>query len=145
MCSADVLPTELTALPGIHHFQAQSLTIFTENEPQPVTLDGEVSTQTAVQARVAEEQLELLVPGDTCGNAVSTRTAAIWIAYVMDDSVSGAYSYHPFDSYLLSWVPDPLIKVVQHGMDCNSDHCHHWIADLDSVFIQQLRQAGLIV
>lgn len=66
-----------------------------------------------------------------------------WIAYV-GDSVNGTRHYHPFDSYLLSWVPDPLIEVVQHGMDCNSDNCHHWVNDLDSVFIRQLRQTGLI-
>ncbi len=78
--SPDLLPAEFTTLPGIHHFQARSVTIFIENEPQPVTLDGEVSIQTPVEARVAEEQLELLVPRDACGSAASTRTAAIWIA-----------------------------------------------------------------
>lgn len=76
----DLLPAQFTALPGIHHLQARSVTIFTENEPQPVTLDGEVSTQTPVEARVAEEQLELLVPKDACGSAASTRAAAIWTA-----------------------------------------------------------------
>jgi diacylglycerol kinase family enzyme len=44
--SADLLPAELTALAGIHHFQARSVTIFTKNEPQLVTLDGEVLAQT---------------------------------------------------------------------------------------------------
>lgn len=78
--SPDLLPAELTAHPGIHHFQARSVTICTENEPQPVTLDGEVATQTPVEARVAEEQLELFVPRDACGSAVSARAAAIWIA-----------------------------------------------------------------
>ena len=68
-----------------------------------------------------------------------------WLVYVMGDEVSGTYYYHPFDSYLLSWVPDPLIEMVQDAMDCNSDACHHWIADLDSPFIRQLRQAGLIL
>jgi hypothetical protein len=67
-----------------------------------------------------------------------------WIAYVMGDSVSGTPYYHPFDSYLLSWVPDPLIEMVQGSMDRNSDDCHHWVNGLDSAFIRQLRQAALI-
>ncbi|GHO98743.1 hypothetical protein KSF_087910 [Reticulibacter mediterranei] len=76
----DLLPAELTALPGIHHLQARSMTIFTENEPQPVTLDGEVSTQTPVEACVADEQLELLVPQDASGSAASTKAQAMWTA-----------------------------------------------------------------
>lgn len=68
-----------------------------------------------------------------------------WIAYVMGDPVNGSRYYHPFDSYLLSWVPDSLVEVVQHGMDCNSDVCQHWITDLDSPFTRQLRQSGLIM
>ena len=58
----DLLSAELTNIPGVHHVQARSLTIFTENGPQAVTLDGEVCAQTPVEARVADEQLRLLVP-----------------------------------------------------------------------------------
>lgn len=76
----DLLPAELTTLPGIHHFQARSVTIFTENELHPVTLDGEVSTQTPVEACVASEQLELLVPCDARGSATNTKAAATWTA-----------------------------------------------------------------
>ncbi len=65
----DLLPIELTDIPGVHHIQARSMLILTENEAQAVTLDGEVSTQTPVEARVADEQLRLLVPEDTEWNA----------------------------------------------------------------------------
>ncbi len=58
----DLLSAELTNIPGVHHVQARNLTIFTENGPQAVTLDGEVCAQTPVEARVADEQLRLLVP-----------------------------------------------------------------------------------
>jgi diacylglycerol kinase (ATP) len=58
----DLLPAELTNIPGVHHVQARNLTLFTEDEPQAVTLDGEVCTQTPVEVRVADEQLRLLVP-----------------------------------------------------------------------------------
>lgn len=58
----DLLSAELTNIPGVHHVQARSLTIFTENGPEAVTLDGEVCTQTPVEACVADEQLRILVP-----------------------------------------------------------------------------------
>lgn len=73
--SPEVLRTTFATLPGTHHIQARSVTIFTEHNPQPVTLDGEVSTQTPVEARVAQERLELLVPRDRCERAPSTRAA----------------------------------------------------------------------
>ena len=58
----DLLPVELTDIPGIHHIQARSVTILTEDEPQAVTLDGEVYMRTPVEACVADERLWLLVP-----------------------------------------------------------------------------------
>jgi diacylglycerol kinase (ATP) len=74
----DLLPAEFTDIPGIHHIQARSVTIFTENEPQAVTLDGEVYTQTPVEARVADEQLQLLVPEDACWSATRNKAEATW-------------------------------------------------------------------
>lgn len=61
----DLLPAVLTDIPGVHHVQARSVTIFTENEPQAVTVDGEVYTQTPVEACLADEQLQLIVPSCT--------------------------------------------------------------------------------
>ncbi len=74
----DLLPAELTDIPGIHHIQARSVTILTENEPQAVTLDGEVSTHTPVEAYVADEQLQLLVPEDVCWSATRNKAEATW-------------------------------------------------------------------
>lgn len=74
----DLLPAELTNLPGIHHFQARGITLFSEHKPQPVSLDGEVSMLTPVQACVAPEQLELLVPGGTGDNAARHKAQAMW-------------------------------------------------------------------
>lgn len=73
-----LLPAEFTAIPGIHHIQARSVTIFTENEPHAVTLDGEVSLQTPVEARAADEQLRLLVPEDACWSAARNKAQALW-------------------------------------------------------------------
>jgi diacylglycerol kinase (ATP) len=75
----DLLPAEFTNIPGIHHLQARSVKIFTEHEPQPVTLDGEVAIQTPVEACVASEQLELLVPEGVRGSAASVNAQTTWI------------------------------------------------------------------
>lgn len=55
-------PAELTGLPGIHHFQAQSITITTNADPRDVTLDGEVRSQTPLHVRLADKRLNVLVP-----------------------------------------------------------------------------------
>jgi diacylglycerol kinase family enzyme len=74
----DLLPGEFTDILGIHHVQARSVTIFTENEPQAVTLDGEIYTQTPVEARVADERLRLLVPEYACWSATRNKAEARW-------------------------------------------------------------------
>ena len=61
----NLLPAVLTDIPGVLHVQARSVTIVTKNEPQAVTVDGEVFTQTPVEAHVADEQLQLIVPSCT--------------------------------------------------------------------------------
>jgi diacylglycerol kinase family enzyme len=53
---------ELTHIPGIHHVQAQGLTISTNIDPQDVTLDGEVRGQTPAYVRMADERLRVVVP-----------------------------------------------------------------------------------
>jgi diacylglycerol kinase (ATP) len=56
-------PADLSRIPGIHHLQAQGITIMTEADPQDVTLDGEVRGQTPMHVRVASERLGVMVPG----------------------------------------------------------------------------------
>jgi diacylglycerol kinase (ATP) len=53
---------ELTGIPGIHHVQAQAVTITTNADPRDVTLDGEVRGQTPIHARMADKQLRVAVP-----------------------------------------------------------------------------------
>ncbi len=55
-------PAELTGIPGIHHLQAQGVTISTHADPRDVTLDGEVRGQTPSHARLAEQRLRVIVP-----------------------------------------------------------------------------------
>lgn len=76
----DLLPAALTDIPGVHHLQARSMTIFAENEPHAVTLDGEVCMQTPVEACVADEQLRLLVPEEAGWSTTSNQAQARWIS-----------------------------------------------------------------
>ncbi|HET9920213.1 MAG TPA: diacylglycerol kinase family protein [Ktedonobacteraceae bacterium] len=57
-------PAELTGVPGIHHVQAQAVTITTSIDPLDATLDGEVRGQTPLEAHVAEQRLKVLVQKD---------------------------------------------------------------------------------
>ncbi len=55
-------PAELTGIPGIHHVQAQGVTITTHADPRDVTLDGEVRGQTPAHVYVADQRLRVIVP-----------------------------------------------------------------------------------
>jgi diacylglycerol kinase family enzyme len=56
---------ELTGIPGIHHVQAQGVSITTSADPRDATLDGEVRGQTPMYVHVADEQLKVKVPEQT--------------------------------------------------------------------------------
>lgn len=55
---------ELTSIPGIHHIQARSVIISTGNDPQDVTLDGEVRGKTPIRVQQADGWLRVIVPAD---------------------------------------------------------------------------------
>jgi len=55
-------PAELSGIPGIHHVQAQGVTITTSADPRDVTLDGELRGQTPLYVHVADEQIRVKVP-----------------------------------------------------------------------------------
>jgi hypothetical protein len=68
-----------------------------------------------------------------------------WIWYVINDLVSNLPWWQGCDSYLLSWVPNALVAVVEVGIDSNPEECIRWATDLDTAFIWQLKQAGFIL
>jgi diacylglycerol kinase (ATP) len=51
---------ELTDIPGIHHVRARAFTISTAGNPQDITLDGEVRSQTPAYVHMADKQLAVL-------------------------------------------------------------------------------------
>jgi hypothetical protein len=68
-----------------------------------------------------------------------------WIWYVTNDPVNNLPWWRGCDSFLLTWVPTVLVKVVEAGIDVNPEECIRWASDLDTAFIRQLRQGGLIL
>jgi diacylglycerol kinase (ATP) len=57
-----LLPAALTDVAGVHHVQAQAMTIVIGKQAHEVTLDGEVCGSTPLSVSVADERLRLLVP-----------------------------------------------------------------------------------
>jgi diacylglycerol kinase family enzyme len=57
-------PAELTSLPGLHHLQARGVTLSTDQDPQPVTLDGEIRGQTPLHITLAKQFLPVLARPD---------------------------------------------------------------------------------
>ncbi len=55
-------PAELSGIPGIHHVQAQGVSITTSTDPRDVTLDGEVRGQTPMYVHVADTRLRVRIP-----------------------------------------------------------------------------------
>jgi diacylglycerol kinase family enzyme len=55
-------PAELSGVPGIHHVQAQGVTITTSADPQNATFDGEVLGQTPMYVQVADQGLRVRMP-----------------------------------------------------------------------------------
>jgi diacylglycerol kinase (ATP) len=48
---------ELTGIPGVHHIRARAFAISTTDDPQDITLDGEIRSQTPAYVRMADKQL----------------------------------------------------------------------------------------
>lgn len=53
---------ELTGIPGLHHLRARGVTIITKDDPQDVTLDGEIRGQTPIYTHMAKQCLKVIVP-----------------------------------------------------------------------------------
>ena len=55
---------DLTGIPGVHHVQARSITISTNDDPEDVTLDGEIRGQTPIHVQMANTPLKVIVPDE---------------------------------------------------------------------------------
>lgn len=57
-----LIEAELSGIPRIYHFQAQGAVISSRDNPQDVTLDGEIRGQTPIWTHVAPWPLSVIVP-----------------------------------------------------------------------------------
>ena len=48
------------------------------------------------------------------------------------------------ESFLLSWIPPELVSDVQSAIDCNAEESILWAADVQHLFIHELRTYGLL-
>ena len=68
-----------------------------------------------------------------------------WICYVMPPSTAQDISWPvTYSSYLLSWVPEELVPLVEYGIDVNPESCLMWASTLDGPFFAALRRADLL-
>lgn len=54
------------------------------------------------------------------------------------------YASSDYDYHLLSWVPSPLVELVEEGIAVNAFGVLAWAKDIDSNFTDRLRAANLL-
>lgn len=64
-----------------------------------------------------------------------------WVTFVEEQKRQEDGS---FGSYLVSWVPPPLLGPVDDAIAVNPEQCLRWAADVDVAFTRRLRAAGLL-
>lgn len=58
-----------------------------------------------------------------------------WMAYVID-----SYDRTKLTGYLLSWVPSPVVSLVEHAMKADTSGSLRWAASMETPFLAQVRQ-----
>lgn len=65
-----------------------------------------------------------------------------WVWYVANEGESTkADTYH---NYLISWVPEILVTLVDGGVRTNPEACIAWLDGVNTPFVQALRALGLL-
>ncbi len=60
-----------------------------------------------------------------------------WILYrIEDNNIPG--KFNSWSSYLVTWVPVPMVDIVQDAIDVNPEQCLAWASDIDSDFVKGL-------
>jgi hypothetical protein len=64
-----------------------------------------------------------------------------WVYYLKDDTVAGDAL---FSTVLLSWVPDPFVRVADKGIRANPEGCLSWARDVLTGFTRALKEWDLL-
>lgn len=62
-----------------------------------------------------------------------------WVFCGHDEAVPDPQSY---STYLLSWIPDELIKIADQGIQVNPERCLEWATESPHPFALQLQREG---
>lgn len=64
-----------------------------------------------------------------------------WVYYDIDE---GSSYEQPFHTFLVSWVPETFVNLVQGGVDVNPESCIRWTTEIKMAFTIGLRKEGLL-
>lgn len=67
-----------------------------------------------------------------------------WIAYIDTETPGNLFTLARFASFLVSWVPQDLVDMVEYALWANPEECIQWASDIDIPFIHRLRAVGLL-
>jgi hypothetical protein len=77
-----------------------------------------------------------------------------WVAYVVDAERTAAWErwletrrsgdWEDLRSFLVAWVPPPLVESVDFAILVGMGGCIRWADDVDTAFTRRLRAAGLL-
>jgi hypothetical protein len=68
-----------------------------------------------------------------------------WIMWVTDDECNGdPLPWYTCDSYLLCWIPEVLVDSVDDAIAVDPGSSLLWARELATVFMEALKQAGLV-
>jgi hypothetical protein len=65
-----------------------------------------------------------------------------WLLYVQENEMTN--EPEDWNKYLLTWVPEKYLELVQFGIEVNSTACLEWASNLSTPFIRELREAKII-
>jgi hypothetical protein len=70
----------------------------------------------------------------------------LWLFYVIEEVAvrPPESAAEEMKSYILAWVPAEWLRFADNGVAVNPERSIFWVEDLDSSFIQILREAGFV-
>lgn len=63
-----------------------------------------------------------------------------WIMYVQEIPESEYRRQEPFDAYLLSWVPENMVDIVESAIMVNPEGCIEWADRINSPFMKRVNE-----
>lgn len=65
-----------------------------------------------------------------------------WLLFVVEEPRTPGH-WAPFDSYLLCWIPAPLVAMATRAIEVIPEACLRWADELDAPHLARLARAGI--